>query len=340
MALRSQELRSPESIVWDEDRQRYLVSNTIDALIRSVDLRGNTAILSRELSGSHGLLLKENILYSCYRNELHVYDVHSDQPIVQFVIEGAKFLNGICEDEKGNIYITDFSTRRIFKLRLGSDLISIENSETWKTMESIPNGIAYDELRDELVVVSWGSDASIYCIDRQTASIKHKVETGFGNLESIVIDDRGDAYVSSWTPSAILKFDQGVRTVPHIWKSEDIYRPTGLTIGKDNDIIHLSAEESTLRSLERNAELETKLDAFPNPMSVNSLISYKLEESGYVNISIYDCRGNLVQTLITEMKKAGNHQFMYERDQMSNGLYFINMISENDSQAIAVTLVD
>jgi hypothetical protein len=336
----AQELRSPESIVWDDYSERYLVSNTVDASIRAVNSRGLVSEISAK--GSHGLLLKDDVLFACYRDEIKIYDVRSDILIGSFAVNGAKFLNGICEDDRGYLYATDFSNRSIYRLHLGSDNRAIDRADQWLSLDAIPNGIAYDGLRDELVVVTWGSKGMIYCIDRQTASIEHEVESGFGNLESILINKQGDAYISCWTPSAILKFEQGVRTSPVVWKSDNIFRPTGLVLDKNSELVYVSADAGSISGFDSKSGLSSDLvlEAFPNPVSVNSLISYEIEDSGYVNISVYDCRGNLVQTLVTEEKRAGAHQFMYERDDRSSGLYFINIQSEGSSQAIAVTLVD
>ncbi|NNC83954.1 MAG: T9SS type A sorting domain-containing protein [Flavobacteriales bacterium] len=338
----SQSLRSPESIVWDEEGQRYLISNTVDGQLRTVDISGDIDLFGIDSKGSHGLLLQNGMLYACFRNEIRCYDTEGDRLVDTYEVPEAKFLNGICADDQGFLYITDFSERSIFQIEVEDDGGRPVSSQVWKEIDQIPNGIAYDAFRDELVVVTWGSSGLVHCYDRQTADLKHSLESGYANLESILIDDRGDAYVSAWSPSAILKFEQGVRSAPVVWRSEDVFRPTGMVLSDQNDLLFLSTDFGHIHGLSESGPRSTgpMLDAFPNPVSVNSLITYQVMEPGPVHISIYDSRGTLVQTLMTEEKQRGIHQFMYQREERANGLYFINIQNGSSNQAIAVTLVD
>lgn len=339
----AQELRSPESIVFDSDRDRYLVSSTLDGDIKSVSSSGDLSSFGVQSKGSHGLVIEGEFVFACYESTVFCYDLDTEELLGTYSIPGARFLNGVCTDGKGYLYLTDFSRRMIYRMQVDKENGEMIDASHWFSSDRILNGIAYDKFRDELLALTWGNDAVILCLDRQTGRLKHRVETGFGNLESIYVDHNGDAYVTAWSPAAILRFDQGVRTAPVSWISAGIHRPTGLIITEEGEAIHLSSDSEKVFGLEKSVSAHGKdlrLNAFPNPVSINSLISYDLRESGYVNIAVYDCQGKLVKNLMHADMDAGSHKFFYERGDYPSGLYFINLQTEEGSESIAVTLVD
>ena len=61
---------------------------------------------------------------------------------------------------------------------------------------------------------------------------------------------------------------------------------------------------------------------YPNPFNPITTIPISIIESGVLDVSIYDLRGNLVEkwnTFIT----AGNHNFTWDARNQPSGIYFI-----------------
>ncbi len=343
MESSAQNLTSFESILLDKKSDRYLVSSAVEGVISSVSLSGDVSVFGLDAKGSHGLAQYSGYLYSCSKSTVYCYDIETETLLGSYAIPGAVFLNGMCSDSEGFLYLTDFSKRLVYRIEINRESGAIGQIEQWMSTDRIPNGIAYDAFRDELVILTWGSDAVILCVDRQTKSLKYRIETGYSNLESIFIDDKGDAYVSAWSPAFILKFEQGVRSSPVECLSDDLRKPTGLLLTEDGDLLYLSSESSIIHGLTDKSVVAASgigLTAFPNPVSINSLITYEIDQPGFVNISVFDCRGELVNTLLSESKSPGSHRFFYERGENPSGLYFISIQSEDGSEAIAVTLVD
>ena len=77
--------------------------------------------------------------------------------------------------------------------------------------------------------------------------------------------------------------------------------------------------------------LTTSLEGnYPNPFNPSTTIRYSLKEAGPVSIEIYNIKGQLVRTLINEVKEAGNHTIVWNgRDKnnssVSSGVYFYKM---------------
>jgi hypothetical protein len=71
---------------------------------------------------------------------------------------------------------------------------------------------------------------------------------------------------------------------------------------------------------------------YPNPYNPQTQIAYQLPQAGMVSLKIYNIKGELVRTLVTEHKPAGYHTVMWDsRNQagaeVSSGIYFYRMVS-------------
>ncbi|MGC9337541.1 MAG: PKD domain-containing protein [Candidatus Cloacimonadia bacterium] len=68
----------------------------------------------------------------------------------------------------------------------------------------------------------------------------------------------------------------------------------------------------------------------PNPFNKETIISYGLPKPDKVELQIYNIKGQLVQTLVNDNKPAGNHTVEWNAENMSSGIYFYKL-STNDT---------
>ncbi len=64
---------------------------------------------------------------------------------------------------------------------------------------------------------------------------------------------------------------------------------------------------------------------YPNPLNPSTTISYTLPKSTKVSLSIYNIKGQLVETLVDEVQQAGNYSIVWnvhEKSGISSGIYF------------------
>ena len=73
----------------------------------------------------------------------------------------------------------------------------------------------------------------------------------------------------------------------------------------------------------------SNINIFPNPTNGNFSINLTIENPNHIIINIYDITGKLVVNIANENLIAGNYfrEIMFEN--MPNGLYFINFITNN-----------
>jgi len=79
-----------------------------------------------------------------------------------------------------------------------------------------------------------------------------------------------------------------------------------------------------------------QLTNYPNPFNPSTTISYSVPMSGDVSLSIYNAKGQLVNTLVSEYKNKGNYQIVWHGKDMSggsvaSGLYFTRLVSGGKS---------
>ena len=67
---------------------------------------------------------------------------------------------------------------------------------------------------------------------------------------------------------------------------------------------------------------------YPNPFNPSTEISYQLSESGWIYLSIYDALGREVSVLVNEEKVAGHHKVSFDAGELSSGLYFYRLQSQ------------
>ncbi|MEG8946310.1 sugar-binding protein [Rosettibacter firmus] len=68
---------------------------------------------------------------------------------------------------------------------------------------------------------------------------------------------------------------------------------------------------------------------YPNPFNPTTKITYALPNDGYVKLAVYDILGNEIKTLINQYQKAGVYTVDFNANNMSSGVYFYKLITNN-----------
>ncbi len=202
----AQALNGPESIEWDDANSRWLIGNKGNGTILA---RSEAGILSNFVtgipSGPYGIEILGNVLYACEGGFIRGYDLASGSNVFTLNLNGT-FLNGLTSDGIGNLYATDFSAKKIFKV----DVNAVSFSTLASGLAKTPNGIIYDGENDRCLYVTWGTNAPINAINLTTNAISTVLATTLSNCDGITRDSCGNYYVSSWGNNKLNKFDKSL----------------------------------------------------------------------------------------------------------------------------------
>ena len=100
--------------------------------------------------------------------------------------------------------------------------------------------------------------------------------------------------------------------------------PVCAVILKDKDAVGVDNNNITNTSF-------TLTQNYPNPFNSITTISYQLPRTGVVRLSIYNIAGQLVETLVNEQKSPGSYSATWYANDVSSGLYFYKLTTENQT---------
>jgi len=80
-------------------------------------------------------------------------------------------------------------------------------------------------------------------------------------------------------------------------------------------------------------------DNYPNPFNPSTNIEYTLAKAGKVSLSVYDVLGQKVAVLVDNHQPAGRHIVTFNATELTSGVYFYEITSENFSDVKKMLLV-
>ena len=67
---------------------------------------------------------------------------------------------------------------------------------------------------------------------------------------------------------------------------------------------------------------------YPNPFNPTTHIAFELPKAGQVKLDVYNIHGQRIETLVNEMKKAGQHVVEWNASEFPSGLYYYSLTTE------------
>lgn len=192
-------LRTPESVVFDRERNLLYVSNINqtnkerkdgDGFISRLNTKGELEDLHwvTGLNDPKGLALFNNILYVADLDEVVAIATQTGAILGRYKAENATFLNDITIDNSGNVYVSDSDQSRIYLLRNG-------RVSTWvETKKERPNGLFFDNNR---MIVAFSRGGKVRLLDperKEFTDWTDKIDGGDG----ITPSGDGNFFVSNW----------------------------------------------------------------------------------------------------------------------------------------------
>jgi hypothetical protein len=78
---------------------------------------------------------------------------------------------------------------------------------------------------------------------------------------------------------------------------------------------------------------------YPNPFNPATSIRYSLSANSEVTVKVYDVLGQEVATLVNGFRSAGSHEVSFDASQLSSGIYFYSLTTQQFSQTKKMMLL-
>lgn len=134
---------------------------------------------------------------------------------------------------------------------------------------------------------------------------------GVGNAHDI------DSIIVNWSPNSVTRVSS-VNVNQFITLYE--CRETG--IGEENLLLNYHLFQN-----------------YPNPFNPTTTISYEIEKSSLVNLTVYDLNGKIVATLVNENQNAGTFTVDFNGKDLASGIYFYKIKAGDFISIQKMTLV-
>jgi hypothetical protein len=331
-------LSNPESVLFDELHNRYLVTCNGNGKIISVDNAGIQDTFKIGFSNLLGSHISENTIYVSSNNGVQGFDLTDKTEVFHVPIPGAGQIDGITTDTSGNLYVIDGIYRRIYKIN-----ISTKTYTTFVTsgLPPYPQDCIFDEENNRLLVVAWANNAPIQAVSLSDSTVTNVVSTNFGLFDGITKDQFGNVYVSSHHGAGkIYKYDKNFANTPELISSGHI-EPAGLGYNtRDNilaipnygshtiDFIQINVS-SVIRDQREFVNSYKLYQNYPNPFNPSTKIKYQIPEISFVILKIYDVLGNEIATLVNEELPAGKYEVEFSmgliNQTLPSGVYFYQL---------------
>ena len=155
------------------------------------------------------------------------------------------------------------------------------------------------------------------------------ISDGAGDVEDVVVEAGGETTNPDTDGTYSIELPAGT------------YDVTATLAGYDTEVIEdvVVTEGNTTSGVDFSLVTEgdeivivaTKLNGnYPNPFNPVTTIDYSIKDAGNVTLEVYNLRGQLVKTLVNEVKETGNHTANWNSTDNSNksvssGVYFYKM---------------
>ncbi|MEY4336139.1 MAG: hypothetical protein RLZZ45_1058 [Bacteroidota bacterium] len=191
-------LKVPESVILDAKNQRLYVSNIEGKNAWEKDGKGSVALLTLSgrvfnpvwVTGLHapkGMSMFQDFLIVADVDSVVIIDVTKGQVIKKIFVEGAKALNDLVCDKRGNMYVTDSKENKVFFI----DAVKLKPELYLEGLTGV-NGVTLFE--KTLYIVDAGT---LYRIGKDKEKIK--IADGMeGRTDGVEAIDENTFIVSCW----------------------------------------------------------------------------------------------------------------------------------------------
>lgn len=329
-----QSYNGPESVEFDYANNRYLVSNTQTKQIISRAANGTLSVFATLSIAPYGIEIVGDTLYCCTSTSITALNLNTGAQIFnQSIATGSVFLNGITHDPQGNLYLTGFSNKKIYRFNTATRQSNIFVNNTTTT----PNGIiydAYDGVNPRLVLAGWGTPATIKSISLADSSISLLLSTPFGSIDGIAKGKNGNFYISCWSNNSIQRYDSTFTGPATAMVTSGLTSPADIFYNQLSDTLAVPFNNNvnfyyfgTLTNAHDSYNKFDNINIFPNPAceSINIELPYSVDD--IITFDLFEAsEGKLIYAAQPQIK-GSNYSIDLREIQIAKGIYLLEIRS-------------
>lgn len=328
----AQYLSLPESIVFDEPRNRYLVSNWGSGHLVRIDSMGTQSYWLTNQQCFAGLHIQEGVLWvACREYGVKGFDLETGDNVLNLYIPATN-INDITADTSGFLYVSYPTESRIYKVDVHNDTFWVYAEDGLDT----PNGLYFEEETNRLLIISYRFNSPVQAIDLADSTLYTVTSTTLDELDGLTRDSDGNYYVSSWNTNACYRFDPDFADPPEFFSAHND-DPADISINHRDDLlcvplfftsnvefvsVPLHAGDRISPTLQETSFLYPN---YPNPFNSETVIPFRLSNSDNVTLSIYDINGREIIGSLNRRLLAGNHEIAFDASTLPSGTYIIRL---------------
>jgi len=221
----------------------------------------------------------------------------SPSGILQLLTSSLALPNGICfSPDESKLYVNDSQIHQIYEW----DVVDDSTITNKQLLYNIPvNGYADGMKIDE--------DGNIYC----TCSSAVWVISPSGELlGKIDLPSSVSASNCAWGES----------------DNKTLFITAGTSVYRVRPLVSSVGDQGSVSPVEFQLSQN-----YPNPFNASTRIPFYLSESGWVDLNILNIRGERVTTLVNGPLNEGYHQIAWVAESISSGIYYINLITQKNT---------
>ncbi len=259
--------------------------------------------------------------------------------------------NGICVMEAENAIVlqngdsTGFSSPFTGKLIWEKD--STVSGFAGSGYMTTPNGIALNAGWNNGTELAWmvniKTEAKYYIAIRRNNNNDNASETAKPGVDGVAKAYSafwGTVDEFAWVRGPLLdSLDAGKHKI-QIRRREDglmidrVMIATSLDALPSDGSTEVGPEESIITAISNNSISEIPADYelsqnYPNPFNPSTIISFSIPKTGNTELSIYNILGQKVATLVDKELSAGSFEYQFNASNLTSGIYFYKLQSNN-----------
>ncbi len=337
--LFSQTYSGPESVEYDYANSRWLIANTTSHQVLARSSTGVLTVFATGLvSGPYGIEIVGDVLYCCSGASVKGYSLATGANVFNVNV-GATFLNGLTHDNSGNLYATDFSGKKIYKIETAT-----QNFSTLATnLVQSPNGIVYDGANNRCVFVNWGSNAPIKAINLTTNAVTTLLATTHGNCDGISRDAAGNYYISTWGSQNVLRYDSAFANAP-VSVATGLSNPADIFVNTVDNVLGIPNSSNntvtfvnlTLGNDSFDDNWLKNISVQPNPIVSSSTLHFELNTSKNVSAQIVNVQGKVVEIIDMGSESRSTGDVELKLSHLNAGVYYLIFKADGDSKTLPI----